>query len=141
MILDSQNQYSAGQVLSATGPSANIIDHGANRNLGVGEDICVVVTVVVAPVSTGTYSAQLQTNATDPTFGTPVNLASVTISPTAAAGTKYIIPIGEDASVLRYTRVNYTLGGTNPAITVTAEMQPTNMLQNDYYFPRGYYIQ
>ena len=140
MIIDSQNQYDVAHALTVSGPSQNVIDHGSNRNLGVGEQLCVIVCVVVAPVATGTYAVKLRTSATDPTFVTETDLSSVTISPSAVAGTKYVIPIADDASVLRYTQLYYTLGSVSPAITVTAELTPTKFVQNDYYFPRGYVI-
>lgn len=142
MIIDQQNQYSAAQALTVTAVSTNAIDHGAVRNLGVGTDLCVVVTVVVAPKQSSgdeTYAAALQTDS-DPAFGTVTTLFSVTIPRTAALGAKFIIPVPVDQNVKRYTRVNYTLGGTTPTITLSSELQPTKGVQNDAYFPRGYTI-
>ena len=142
MIIDQQLQYSYQQALTASGLSSNAVDHGSARNLGVGEELCVVVTVIVAPVSTGTYTATLQTSANQAggNVSGATSLVVITIPATSAIGARFIIPIAADGGVLRYTQVYYTLGGTNPAITVTAELQPVKMVQNDYYFPRGYVI-
>lgn len=142
MILDSKNQYSAAQALTVSAASTNAIDHGAARNLGVGEELVVVITVGVAPKKSDgdeTYAAKTQTDS-DSAFGTVADGFSVTIPRTAAQGAKYVIPLPNDGSIKRYTRTYYTLGGTNPAITLSAELLPAKFVQNDFYFPKGYVI-
>jgi hypothetical protein len=142
MILDSFLQFSAAQALTATAASTSYIDLGVDRNVGVGTPLSVVITLDVAADATDgneTYSAALQTDSSS-AFGSAVTLGTATITRGDAAGTKYIIPLPADSKADRYLRLNYTLGGTTPTVTLTAELQPTNAIQNDYYFPRGYTV-
>lgn len=143
MILDGQNLYSDAQALTATAASTNIIDHGADRNLGIGEPMAVVITVgVAADGTTGdeTYSAQVQTD-DNASFSSATSVAgAVTIARGTAAGTKFVVAIPPDTTIERYTRVYYTLGGTTPTVTVDAFMQPMSAIQNDGYFPDGFTI-
>ena len=143
MITDLLLKYSDSQVLTASGLSTSQADHQSDRNLGVGQDLCVLIELPIAPKSSAgneTYTAQFVTSSTDATLVTNTGLATVTIPAASVAGAKFVIPIAADGSVKRYTGVYYTLGGTNPSLTVTATMLPTELLQNDYYFPRGYVI-
>lgn len=48
MILDAQLQFSSAQAVTAAAASTNKIDVGEARNLGVGKDLYVLVTVDVA---------------------------------------------------------------------------------------------
>lgn len=141
MFVDAQLQFSAAQALVATAASTNIIDTGVNfagtevdRNIGIGEPMHAMVCVIVAAdATTGdeTYQFDLQTDAAVG-FGTVVTLYSRIISRTLLiAGSLWSLPIPADApQIKRYLRMNYTLGGTTPLITVSAFLQPMNMTQN-----------
>lgn len=133
MILDQFNTYSDAQALTATAVSTNVVDHGADRNLGIGEPLVAVIQVDVALDSTDgneTYSAVFQTDS-DEAFGTAVTVATFpTMTRGAAAGTRYIVSIPPSTTMNRYSRISYTLGGTTPTATVTAYLLPQNMLQN-----------
>lgn len=133
MILDAQNQYSNAQALTASAASDNLIDHQKDRDLGIGEPIALIVTVgVAADGTTGdeTYSVALQV-ASDAAFTSPVSLGSFSIPRGTAAGSKFVLPVPPDTSFDEFSRVNYTLGGTTPSITVSAFLQPMNMIQNN----------
>lgn len=142
MIIDTFLQFSAAQALTATGASTSYVDLSSDRNLGVGKPMCVVLTLDVAADATDgneTYVADLQTDSSSG-FGSAKVIGSVTITRGDAAGTKYIIPLPADGRADRYLRMNYTLGGTTPSVTLTAELQPQDAVQNDFYYPRGYTV-
>ena len=142
MYIDKENRYSSAQALTGTAASTDFIDHGSDRNIGIGEAMALVITVNVAldrTSSNETYVAQLQTDS-DPGFGTATSVGEAISMTTYAAGTRYVAVHPADTSTKRYTRVNYTLGGTTPLGTVTADLVPLKMLQNDGVFPKGYTI-
>lgn len=140
MFVDAQLQFSSAQALVATAVSTNIIDTGANfagteadRNVGVGEPMGVLISVIVAADFTTTdetYRFDLQTD-TVVGFGTLVVLFAVTIVATLlTAGAQMVLPLPADKRGLRFLRMNYTLGGTTPSVTVSSFLQPLSMLQN-----------
>lgn len=141
MFLDSQLQFSAAQALAGTGVSTNIIDTGANafagfnvdRNVGIGEPICVVIDVIVAAdLASGdeTYQFDLQTD-TVVGFGSLVAVVSRVISRALlVAGSQWVMPVPPDTHTSRFLRMNYVLGGTTPSITVTSTLTLMSMLQN-----------
>ncbi len=135
MILDALNTYSDAQAFTATAASTNIIDHGADRNLGIGTPLCVVILIdVAADGTTGdeTYSAQFQTD-DNAAFSSPTSVGgAITITrTTAVAGTRYVLPLPPDLTMERFSRINFTLGGTTPLVTLTAFMIPQSYLQNN----------
>lgn len=142
MVLDYLNQYCSGQTLTSTGASTNALDHGSDRNIGIGEPLVAVVTVTAidATSSDETYTATLQTDS-DPAFG---SVTAVTPAVTIARGVtvpyRAVIPVPPDTATKRYTRMTFTLGGTTPSITVTAELIPQSFLQNEQYFPSGFAV-
>lgn len=144
MILDEQNEYSKKQALSGAGSvaSTNIVDHGSDRDLGVGEPMGVVITVdVAADQADGdeTYVAKLQVDSSS-AFGSAVDQLSVTIPRTALAGDQFVIPINKDFKFDRFSRILYTLGGTTPSITVSAAMAPLKSIPAYKSYPKGYVI-
>jgi hypothetical protein len=144
MIMDAQNTYSDAQALTGTGAvSTNVIDHGSDRDIGIGEPLAVVVTVDVALAGGGgqTYTVTLQSDSSVG-FGSAVAVAT---SPTFAAGTlvagsRYVLGVGMDKLTNRYTRLNHVLAGTTPTITVTAELQPARMVQAENVFATGFLV-
>lgn len=130
MIVDKFNTYSDAQVLTATAASTDLVDHGADRNLGIGEPMVVEILLdVAADATTGdeTYSAALQVD-DSASFGSPTTIGSVTIAAGAAAGTRYYIPVPPNTAFERYSRLNFTLGGTTPTVTVTAHLVPQSFV-------------
>lgn len=147
-LLDAQNQYGFQQALSATGPSTNVIDHGTQRDMGIGEPMVVELTVDVALAgTTPTFQFALQTDSAVG-FGTAVNVAtSAQFSALAAAARTYLNlpPIVTNTTagttgIKRYTRLNFTLGGTGPTITVTSYLIPLRLAQAENVFPTGFLV-
>lgn len=138
MYLDSQHLFSDAQALTATAVSTNIIDLNATeRRIGTGEPMCVVISCDVA--MGGTTPTMIATLQSDDNSGFS-SAVSVVVSPTFssfAAGAKYVLPIPPGTATERYIRVNYTLAGTSPTITVTTFLQPMNMVQNDQVYADG----
>ena len=147
MILDSQNLFSDAQAFTATAASTNIIDTRNTNRHGAGEALTAVVTIDVAADNTTTdeaYTFALQSSA-DAAFTTPITHTSKVAAAgsgavTFSAGSRHFLPVPQDASVLRYLRVYATLAGTTPTVTATAFLQPSSMLQNEAYYPKGYTI-
>lgn len=147
MVIDSQCRLSSAQALTATGVSTNTYDSGAAGNaVGIGEPLCIAFTVdVAADHTTGDETVQFQViqsaNAdlssqdvlaqTDTSFLTATKLV---------AGYKLYLPIPPSLKSKRYLGARYVLGGTTPSITVTAEIQPLSMVQNDQTYASGYSV-
>lgn len=135
MILDAQLMYSDAQALTATAASTNVVDHGSDRNLGMGVALAILIVFDVALAgTTPTLTIALQTD-DNAAFSSAAQVA-ITASITAAAvGAKYVIMLPPDTSMERFSRLNYTLGGTSPTATVTAMMLPANFIsqENTYY--------
>ncbi|HXF44853.1 MAG TPA: hypothetical protein VNK91_01925 [Burkholderiaceae bacterium] len=140
-ILDSQNLYSDAQALTATAVSTNVIDHGATeRRLGSGEPMGVLITVDVALAgTTPTFQVTLQSDSAD-TFPSPATVAQTETFSTLAAGAQIVLPVPPRKATERFTRLNYTLGGTTPTITVTAALMPLSMIPTDAIYPDGFAI-
>lgn len=142
MFLDSQGQFSDGQALNATAASTNLIDTGVDGNIGIGEAMAVLLVLDVAADDTNsdeTYSVALQTD-DNSSFSSATQIGSATITRGDAAGTKYVIPIPADQTAERYLRLNYTLGGTTPTVTVTATLIQQSNIDNYVQYDNGYTI-
>lgn len=129
MYLDAQNLFSDAQALSSTAVSTNVIDLGVDRDVGDGEPMCVLITVdVAADFTTGdeTYQIDIQTGSTaTPTTVIARRIPVVTASNATSElglGAKLVIPLPKENQ--RFLRLNYTLGGTTPSVTLTAALVP-----------------
>ena len=143
MIIDAQNLFSSTQVLgSGATVSTNLIDLSSDRNIGIGEPIAVVINILVAADfadADETYQFDVET---DDNSGFSSANVIVTRSFTNAdsadlgSGDRIVLPLPNDLTAEQFLRLNYTLGGTTPSITVTAHLQPQSMIQNEV--PGGY---
>lgn len=137
MILDGQNLLSNAQAVTADAASTNIIDLGAEIELGIGEPMGVVFVVDVAASSgsAGTYTFNLEVDALE-AMASVIAVASVTVlEATLVAGYRFVLMIPPDKSMERFLRIGYDTGGTDPTVTITAFLQPLSMIQNDVYHP------
>lgn len=136
MYIDSQLLFSDAQSLTATAASTNLIDLGVDGNLGIGEPMAVVVVLDVAADNTTTdetYSFAIEFDSTA-AFSSATVAASKTIAAGAAAGTKLVLHVPADLTGEQFLRLNYTLGGTTPTVTVTAFLTAANMVQNNVVY-------
>jgi len=145
MITDGQNTYSASQALSGAGSAAstNSIDHSSDRDVGIGEPMCVSFIVNVAAGGTApTLVASLQVDSTS-AFGSAVNVVSTgTIAGASLVpGYRFFLVVPSDLSFNQHSRINYTLGGTSPTVTLSATLVPRQFAQGDVYGPSGFSVQ
>lgn len=142
MILDAYHLFSDAQALTSTAASTNLIDFGADRNIGVGEEMAVVVQVdVAADDGNGdeTYSVAVQVD-DNSGFSSAATLGTITITRGDAAGTRYVFLVPKDSDTEQYMRLNYTLGGTSPSVTVTSFLIPAKGLEAYHAYAKGYTI-
>lgn len=140
MYIDSQHLLSDAQALTATAASTNVIDLGADRNVGVGEPLAVVITCDVALAGTSpTFIATIQAD-DNSGFSSAATVIACPQKSAIAAGDQIVLPLPADAMTERYLRLNYTLGGTSPTVTVTAFLQPLSMVQNYQSYADGFNI-
>lgn len=135
MILDAQLQFSDDQALTATAVSTNVIDLGADRNIGLGtEGLSVMVISKVAMAGTSpTLAVTVQTD-DNSAFSSAATVTTSATLTAFAAGTKLVLPIPADLSTERYLRLNFTMGGTTPTVTVDAFLHPTSLIENQAYY-------
>lgn len=141
MYVDKELKVSDGQALTATAASTDLIDLSV-ANIDRGKAMAMHISLdVAADDTTGdeTYSVALQTDS-DSGFGSAVELGTATITRGDAAGSKYVINLPSDGSSDRYLRLNYTLGGTTPTVTVTAFLAPVDAFDGNDLYANGYTI-
>lgn len=142
MIIDAQNLFSDAQAITAAAASTNIIDLGAARNIGVGQNLYVGVTIDTAFTDTGsnsTLTVALEGDST--TSFTPDGTQQLFIIPAlAAAGAKYFARVSPDfASNYRYIRLYFTPNNGDlsaGALTAFLVMNPDGQAT----YPKGYTI-
>lgn len=120
MINDKTLQFSADQVLSASGASTDYLDLGSDRDVGPGTPVWLVIVPKAPPTgTTPTIAPSIQTD-DNAGFASPETVASLPAIAGAefAAGRPTVIPW--PFTNQRYCRVYYTLGGTTPGFTVDA---------------------
>ena len=118
MIIDKRNEFVASQALTATAVLTDSIDLSSDRDIGVGEDLYWVINqlTIADGVSTDeTYVFTLQTD-DNSGFSSPTTIATITIPRSSPAGTRWYVSLPNTNE--RYLRVNVTLGGTTPSVTV-----------------------
>lgn len=124
MILDDFNQFSRLQAITATAASADTIDLGplggtptANliRNIGVGEEIYLVIRVGQAFNTLTSLTVDVQTD-DNTAFSSAAVVATTGAIPLAQLTANTIVRVFAlpPANYERYIRLNYTVTGTNP---------------------------
>lgn len=141
MYIDAFNELGRVQAFSSSGNSTNVLDLGTFTNtdgntqtgqLGDGEPMAVMVDVDVAPYAVSgdeTYSLALTTDSNVNLTTSPVTLATLTIARTAALNSQFVLPVPPKTALKQYLGTILTLGGTNPAITLSQYLLPISMIQ------------
>lgn len=140
MILDAFLLFSDAQALTATAVSTNVVDLTKDIDIGPGVAMTVMIELDVASDGTTgdeTYTAALQTDDNE-AFSSATTLNTITIPRSTAAGTVYELPVPETNE--RYLRLNYTLGGTTPTVTVTSTLMPKDGVSQYRAYARGYTV-
>ena len=115
MYVDKELLFSDAQAVTAAAASTNIVDFGAVRDIGVGEELYIVVSVDVAMADSGsdsTLAVALECDSTD-SFTPDSTRTLFTFSAASAAGTVKISRLSADDINLRYARLYYTPANGN----------------------------
>lgn len=116
MITDKLNTFSAGQDVTATAASTDVIDLGplsggnTRRDIGAGEPIYLVVAMLIAAAAAGaaTTTIQFQTSDDNSTWVTLYELTSLPLSALTAGARP--VQVAVPRGVRRYLRMNYVIG-------------------------------
>lgn len=141
MIQDAQNQFSKTQAVTIAAASTNLIDFGIARDLGVGENLFLVVTVDVALTDANSNSGcrvDVET-CSSAAFGTNAVAQTFTIPAVSAIGAKFVQRLQPLAWNERYARLKFT--PTTDALTAgsfTSEIVKDADLYTTY--KKGYTI-
>lgn len=116
MIHDAQNLFSNTQVVTASAVSTDIVDLGlAGRNIGVGEEIYLVVIVDTTfsdASSDSTVAVTLETDDNTGMSSATTILTLGTFAALTAAGSRFVVRLPV-AGYERYIAVRYTVAGGN----------------------------
>jgi hypothetical protein len=142
MYIDALNLFSDAQdVATASVISTNVLDLAESRDIGVGENMYLVITVDTAVTNTGTVTPTLLVD-DDVAIGSATTIVTGTaISSSHTAGTKFVYRIPSDGAKMsdsRYMAVYYTKGGTVDTGNVTTFLAKDVDLAT--MFPKGYTI-
>lgn len=111
MYLDKQLMFSEAQAVTVTAASTNVVDLGADRNVGSGEplELLVVVDEAAAAAGAATVTIELQTDDNEAFASATTLLSSAAIGKAAltAGSSHFKVQVPEDAE--RYLRLNYTV--------------------------------
>ncbi len=136
MYIDAQLLFSDAQVLTTTAVSTNVVDLGVAKNLFDGEALALVITIDTAADTTTndeTYVIAVQ-GAPLSNFSSPVTISSTTFNNASGniaqlgLNKQVVLPISVGTEVPRFIRLNYTLSGTTPSVTLTAFLSPLDMV-------------
>ena len=111
-IIDKFLQVSAGQAITVTAPSTDVIDAGATksasigRDIGSGEPLYLEVSVATTMTGAGTLTIALQDSADNSSFADVLALPAIAVA-ALTAGKTYYLPL--PAGMRRYIRANYTI--------------------------------
>ena len=124
MLLDYENLYSDDQAITADAASTNVVDHGSTKDHGPGESPALLIQVTEAFDALTSLNVKFET-ATDAAFTTPVVLATQNlVLADLVVGAQLSISF-PSSGLLRYTRCNYDVVGTNPSVgQLTAGLTP-----------------
>lgn len=124
MYVDARLLFSDAQAVTADAGSSSTLDMGLARNIGVGENLYVVLCVDVAMADTGSNSTCTVTLEGDSTesFSPDGSDVLFVLPAVTAAGSTFIARINPDfAANYRYLRLKYTMtNGDLSAGTFTA---------------------
>lgn len=124
MILDRETAFSQSQALTGTTlvASTDTIDLSAVRQIGIGEDLYIVLNFeVAAGGTTPTITVVLQTddNSAFSSATTVSTLMNAVTTPGASSQLVFPIPY---QGLERHIRLAYTQGGTTPTTTLSAHV-------------------
>lgn len=156
MFLDSQNQFSDSQAVTATAVGTNVIDLSQDRSIGNGEAMTVMFVVeVAADQTTGdegyTFEVEYASDA-DQTTGRQLIGRRVFESGTPTAPAQdadllvagFVFYIDVPATTLaeseQFIGIRYAVAGTTPSITCSSYLMPKSFGDQSNTYADGYNI-
>jgi hypothetical protein len=141
MIIDSQLLFSDAQAITAAAASTSSVDLGSARDIGLGENLYVAVTVDVAFTDAGSDSTLTVALESDDNagFASPTSATLLTIPALAAVGAKFFARISPDQANQRYIQLRFTPNNGNLTTgSVTAAI--VKDIDKVVTYPKGYVI-
>ena len=142
MYVDAQTLFSDAQAITASAASENVVDFGSARDIGVGQELYLVVLVDVAFTDAGDDSTVAVTIETDDNvgFASATTVQTIgTFAAESAAGSRFVARLQPDAGWEQYVRLYYTVANGN---LTTGSL--TAFLTTDIYawsaYPIGYTV-
>lgn len=128
MIYDKRDVLSDSQALSsASNASTNYKNLGGDYNFGAGEPVGIAICVETAAATasgSGTFTFQVQTDSVS-NFASPTVINARTIAGAdLTEGSVHVLGIPSDKSCEQFVRMNYSLGGDTPTVTVSSIITP-----------------
>lgn len=119
-ILDAALMFSNAQAVTATAVSANVVDLGVDRDIGIGEPIYLASQVGTAFAGLTSLTVTLQTSADNSTWTDLNSSGAIPVAELTAGAqpVRVVVPSRTE----RYLRVNYTVVGTGTAGTITTSL-------------------
>jgi hypothetical protein len=119
MVIDDRLEFDDARALTATAASTDAVDMSQERRIGQGQTMYVVVSVDVALAGTSpTFAVSIQTD-DNSSFSSAATIETSQTFSSLPVGTVIVLPVPYGLTE-RFMRVNYTLGGTTPTITVSS---------------------
>lgn len=146
MIIDALLLLDDAHAYTATAVCTNSIDLGnptVKNSIGAGEPMAISVQVdVAADHTTGdeTYQLDLLQSANADLSSPDVLLSRVLLFSQLTAGAIVTLPIPSKAVTKRYIGYRLTAGGTTPTVTLTAQLQPHAMIDEEIIYAKGYNV-
>lgn len=118
-IEDRQLMMSLDQAVTASAATTDYIDLGAARNIGVGEELCIVFTVTTTTASAGATTLDLVLQGdSSAAFGSAVTIQTVFTGipkATLIAGYQFVAKLNPSPALTgyRYIRGSYTVNTAN----------------------------
>ncbi len=150
MILDSQLCFSAGQALTATAASTNVVDLTNSRDMGIGTDLYLMVIgdgLFASAAGTATLQIAMQYSTDNATYVDAALSPVMTITQlNSTDGQPYLMPVdwprpkkGSLLGALRYLRLNYTVGTQS---FTAGSVQAYLVIGRDdvVYYPRNFSV-
>lgn len=135
MYIDNQLQLSSAQAVTVTAASTSYVDLGAARDIGVGKQLYVLITVGTTVTAAGAATVQFQLQFDSSSgFGSAVTAIQTDVIPKATLVANYqfvmAIPPGQ---LKQYMRLNYVVAtGPLTAGTFTAQVIDAPQLWTAY---------
>lgn len=116
MVIDAALRFSNAQAITATAVSTEYIDFGVARDMGIGENLHVVILVSTAFTDSGsdsTVTVTLETDDNSSFSSATVAMTIGTFAALSAIGSRLVARLQPLKVNERYARLNYTLANGN----------------------------